>query len=97
MFSRSGYINNDSRRDQGSIAAVGAAWIEKDGNVLFADWFYKVPEDLLKAKVKEFAFAPEICHKNWEKLGLTSPMQPEEMPDYSFSDLMMKLYYRMKI
>lgn len=20
------------------------AWIEKDGNVLFADWFYKVPE-----------------------------------------------------
>ena len=23
------------------------AWIEKDGNVLFADWFYKVPEDLL--------------------------------------------------
>ena len=36
------------------------AWIEKDGNVLFADWFYKVPEDLLKAKVKEFAFAPEI-------------------------------------
>lgn len=73
------------------------AWIEKDGNVVFADWFYKVPEDLLKAKVKEFAFAPEICHKDWEKLGLISPMQPEEMPDYSFSDLMMKLYYRMKI
>ena len=73
------------------------AWIEKDGNVLFADWFYKIPEDLLKAKVKEFTFAPEICHKDWEKLGLISPMQPEEMPDYSFSDLMMKLYYRMKI
>ena len=73
------------------------AWIEKDGNVLFADWFYKVPEDLQKAKVKEFAFAPEIRHKDWEKLGLISPMQPEEMPDYSFSDLMMKLYYRMKI
>lgn len=55
------------------------AWIEKDGNVLFADWFYKVPEDLLKAKVKEFAFAPEICHKDWEKLGLISPMQPEDL------------------
>ena len=73
------------------------AWIEKDGNVLFADWFYKVPEDLLKAKVKEFNLYPEIRHKNWEKLGLTSPMQPEEMPDYSFSDLMMKLYYKMTI
>lgn len=46
------------------------ALIEKDGNVLFADWFYKVPEDLLKAKVKEFAFSQEIRHKDWEKLGL---------------------------
>ena len=34
---------------------------------------------------------------NWEKLGLTSPMQPEEMPDYRFSDLEMKLYYRIKV
>lgn len=41
------------------------AWIEKDGNVLFADWFYKVPEDILKAKVKEFAFSQEIRHKDW--------------------------------
>lgn len=97
MFSRSGYINNDSRRDQGSFAAVCTGVDRKGRNVLFADWFYKVPEDLLKAKVKEFAFAPEIRHKDWEKLGLISPIQPEEMPDYSFSDLMMKLYYRMKI
>lgn len=97
MFSRSGYINNDSRRDQGSIAAVGAGMDRKRRGRIFADWFYKVPEDLLKAKVKEFAFAPEICHKNWEKLGLTSPMQPEEMPDYRFSDLEMKLYYRIKV
>ena len=66
------------------------AWIEKDGKVLFADWFYKVPEDLLKAKVKEFTFSRE-------KLGLDSPIQPEEMPDYHFSDLMMKLYYKMTI
>lgn len=73
------------------------AWIEKDGIVVFTDWFYKVPENLLKAKVKEFAFSQEIRHKDWEKLGLISPMQPEEMTDYSFSDLMMKLYYKMTI
>nr|DAY54131.1 MAG TPA: hypothetical protein [Caudoviricetes sp.] len=30
-------------------------------------------------------------------MGLISPMQPEEMTDYSFSDLMMKLYYKMTI
>lgn len=45
------------------------AWIEKDGAVLFADWFYKVPEDLQKATVKEFTFYPEIRHKKWEKTG----------------------------
>lgn len=77
--------------------ASSRAWIEKDGTVLFADWFYKVPEDLQKAIVKEFTFYPEIRHKDWEKLGLDSPMQPEETPDYHFSDLEMKLYYRIKI
>ena len=85
----------------GEIRAVSQpsarAWIEKDGKVLFADWFYKVPEDLQKATVKQFTFSPEIRHKDWEKLGLDSPIQPEEMPDYRFSDLMMKLYYKMKI
>lgn len=73
------------------------AWIEKDGNVLFADWFYKIPEELQKVEVKEFTFYPEIRHKGWEKLGLISPIQPEEMPDYRFSDLEMKLYYRIKV
>lgn len=73
------------------------AWIEKDGNVLFADWFYKVPEELQKVEVKEFTFYPEIRHKDREKLGLISPIQPEEMPDYRFSDLEMKLYYRIKV
>ena len=73
------------------------ALIEKDGNVLFADWFCKVPEDLLKAKVKEFNLYQEIRHKDWEKLGLDAPMQPEETPDYGFSDLMMKLYYKITI
>nr|DAY54130.1 MAG TPA: hypothetical protein [Caudoviricetes sp.] len=46
------------------------AWIEKDGIVVFTDWFYKVPEDLLKAKVKEFAFSQEIRHKDWENWDL---------------------------
>lgn len=73
------------------------AWIEKDGIVVFTDWFYKAPEDLQKATVKEFNLYQEIRHKDWEKLGLDAPMQPEETPDYRFSDLMMKLYYKMTI
>lgn len=46
------------------------AWIEKDGIVVFTDWFYKVPEDLQKATVKEFNLYQEIRHKDWENWGL---------------------------
>lgn len=44
-------------------------------------------------QVKRFRAIPEITHKRWRELNLLSPLQPEETPDFSFSDLQMKLYY----
>lgn len=37
-------------------------------------------------------FTPEIRHKEWQKRGLMAPLQPQETPEYSFSDLQMSLY-----
>lgn len=34
----------------------------------------------------------EIRHKEWQKRGLMAPLQPQETPEYSFSDLQMNLY-----
>ena len=85
----------------GEIAEVSRpsslVWIEKDGVVLFTDWLYKIPEELKAETIKEFTFYPEIRHKDWKKRGFYSPMQPEVIADYRFSDLEMKLYYKMII
>lgn len=43
-------------------------------------------------EVKWFSAAPEIRHKEWRKRGLMAPLQPQETPEYSFSDLQMNLY-----
>lgn len=85
----------------GEIAEVSRpsslVWIEKDGVVLFTDWLYKIPEELKAETIKEFTFYPEIRRKDWKKRGFISPMQPEVIADYRFSDLEMKLYYKMII
>ena len=43
--------------------------------------------------VERFQAVPEIKHKKWRELGLMQPLQPEQTPQYSFSDLQMNLYY----
>lgn len=48
-------------------------------------------------KVVKFGEVPEIRHKRWNELGLDRPLEPDETPDYSFSDLEMKLYYTIHI
>ena len=73
------------------------ALIERDGKIVYIDWFYKIPEELRREKIKELIISTEVRHKNWKKLGLDRPLQPDELPDYSFSDLEMKIYYRMLI
>lgn len=49
-------------------------------------------EALMDAEVKRFRPTPEIRHKEWQKRGLMAPLQPQETPEYSFSDLQMSLY-----
>lgn len=57
-------------------------------------------EDYVKHKddeVMRFRAVPEITHRKWKELKLKSPMQPDKTPDFSFSDLQMKLYYTIYI
>lgn len=58
--------------------------------------FGKIDEVMIehgKDEVKSFRECPEITHKKWKEKGLIPPVQPEEMAQYSFSDLQMSLYY----
>ena len=56
-----------------------------------------VYESIRRAEVKKFRAVPEIRHKKWEELNLMRPLEPDETPDYCFSDLEMKLYYTIYI
>ena len=53
----------------------------------------EVYESIRREEVRKFRAVPEIRHKKWEELNLMRPLQPEEMPEFSFSDLQMSLYY----
>lgn len=48
-------------------------------------------------QVKRFRVIPEIRHKRWKELNLMQPLEPEETPSFSFSDLQMTLYYTILI
>lgn len=53
--------------------------------------------DILKAEMVSFRIDPEIRAKDWKARGLMAPIEPEQAPDYKFSDLEMKLYYKICI
>lgn len=48
-------------------------------------------------EMKKFRAIPEIRHKQWKEKGLMQPLQPEQLAEYSFSDLQMSLYYTIYI
>lgn len=54
-------------------------------------------ETILEAEVKKFKAIPEIKHRQWKEKHLMKPLEPNEMPQYSFSDLQMSLYYTIYI
>ena len=56
-----------------------------------------IEEEILSAEVKRFQAVPEIRHKEWQKRGLMKPLQPEETPEYNFSDLQMSIYHTITI
>lgn len=53
--------------------------------------------DWMEDTVKGFAAVPEIRDKHYREKGLMEPLLSEELPQYSFSDLTMTLYYTIKI
>lgn len=57
----------------------------------------KLFEKIKTAHVKAFRVIPEIRHKDWEKLNLMRPLEPEETAEFRFRDLEMKLYYTIHI
>lgn len=74
--------------------------IVKDKEILFVGWRgieEMIPPECLDAEMKLFRAEPEIRHKEWKKRGLMSPLEPDQTPDFSFSDLEMKLYYKICI
>lgn len=74
--------------------------IVKDEEILFIGWRAderQIPPEYLEAEMKLFRSEPEIRHKEWKKRGLMPPLEPDQTPDFSFSDLEMKLYYKICI
>lgn len=76
--------------------------IQKDGKDVFTGYkgiliYSEDMREWQQEEVKGFAVVPEIRHKGWKKLGLEKPLLPEQLPQYSFADLMMTLYYTIKI
>lgn len=52
---------------------------------------------LREETVRKFRAVPELRHREWKERGLAAPLEPEETPEYSFSDLRMTLYYTIYI
>lgn len=74
--------------------------IVKDKEILFVGYRAdgkEIPPECLDAEMKMFRSQPEIRHKEWKKCGLMPPLEPDQTPDFKFSDLEMKLYYKICI
>lgn len=76
--------------------------IIKDGKPIYTGYLALIVrnpqiEAEMDAVITLFRAVPEIKHKQWRERGLMAPMEPEEMPQYAFSDLQMQLYYTIYI
>ena len=74
--------------------------IVKDKEILFVGYradVKEIPPECLDAEMKLFRSEPEIRHREWKKRGLMPPLEPDQTPDFKFSDLEMKLYYKICI
>lgn len=73
--------------------------ILKDGKEIFAGWLAmlamhnEVYEQMRTDAVKKFRAIPEIRHRQWKERNLMKPLEPNETPEFLFSDLQMNLYY----
>lgn len=77
------------------ISSSNRAVIKHGDKILYNNYIggADLGEDILSAEVKRLTFKPEINHKRWQELGLMQPLNQEDTPQYSFSDLELRLYY----
>lgn len=57
----------------------------------------KIMDEYGSRIIKKFDAEPEIRHKEWQKRGLMSAIEPDKTPEYNFADLQMSLYYTIYI
>lgn len=73
--------------------------IVKDEKEIFVGWLAllvmhnETYEEIRTDAVKKFRAVPEIRHKQWKERNLMRPLEPDETPEFLFSDLQMNLYY----
>lgn len=84
------------------IGQIANYKIIKDGKTIYTGYLALIVhnpqiEAEMDAVITLFRAVPEIKHKQWRERGLMAPMEPEEMPQYAFSDLQMQLYYTIYI
>ncbi|GFI09990.1 hypothetical protein IMSAGC019_01067 [Lachnospiraceae bacterium] len=77
--------------------------ILKDGKEVFVGWLAmlvmhnEMYERMRTDAVKKFKAIPEIRHRQWKERNLMKPLEPDETPEFLFSDLQMNLYYTIYI
>ena len=73
--------------------------IIKDGKVIFIGYLARFNEKSEETgltgqeEVEKLRAVPELRSKYWKEKGLMPPCEPEQLAQYTFSDLEMKLYY----
>lgn len=74
--------------------------ILKDEKEVFVGWLAMlvmhneiIYERIRMDAVKKFRAIPEIRHRRWKERKLMKPLEPDETPEFLFSDLQMNLYY----
>lgn len=73
--------------------------ILKDQKEVFIGWLAMLAmhnemyEEIRTDAVKKFRAVPEIRHRQWKERNLMKPLEPDETPEFLFSDLQMNLYY----
>lgn len=65
--------------------------------IIWVGWACEVPERLKEKNIQRFSVEPEIRCRNWKECGLMAPLQPEELAEYQFADMEVKLYYKIII
>lgn len=71
--------------------------IDEDYGIdIFTGYASLLPEEkrqeLADRKVRQYHYTLDIKHKEWKERGLMPPIQPDELPQYAFSDLQVSVY-----